>query len=144
MLPPPNKLHLSNDKSPMQGLFFIRTIIIFAHADLPSPPKLTHYKKDYYLYKSIPGIGGITAAGILSKLGDIRRFKRLDELAAIVGLVQGIYHSPLSCLSSGLWPCGTRLRRFTDRLSNILLVRLYYKILLNYVYNQSAHVNDWA
>ena len=44
-----------------------------------------HYRKDYYLYKSVPGIGGITAAGILSELGDIRRFNRLDELAAIVG-----------------------------------------------------------
>jgi transposase len=61
-----------------------------------------HYRKDYYLYKSIPGIGGITAAGILSELGDIRRFNRLDELAAIVGLVPGIYQSSDNRTNLGL------------------------------------------
>ena len=52
-----------------------------------------HYCKDYYLYKSVPGIGGITAAAIISELGDIRRFNSLDELASIVGLVPGLYES---------------------------------------------------
>ena len=52
-----------------------------------------YLKKDYYLLKSIPGIGGITAAGILAELGDIRRFNRLDELAAIIGFVPGMYQS---------------------------------------------------
>jgi transposase len=42
------------------------------------------YRKDYYLLKSVPGIGGITASGILAELGDLRRFNRLDELASIV------------------------------------------------------------
>jgi transposase len=32
------------------------------------------HKKDYYLLKSIPGIGGLLAAAILAELGDIRRF----------------------------------------------------------------------
>ena len=45
------------------------------------------YKKDYYLYKSVPGIGGITAAAIIGEPGDIRRFNRLDELSAIVRLM---------------------------------------------------------
>ncbi len=52
-----------------------------------------HYKKDYYLLKSVPGIGGITATAILSELGDLRRFTRLDELASLVGLVPGIHQS---------------------------------------------------
>jgi transposase len=52
-----------------------------------------HFRKDYYLYKSVPGIGGITAAAIISELGDLRRFRNLDELAAIVGLVPGLYES---------------------------------------------------
>jgi len=52
-----------------------------------------HYRKDYYLYKSVPGIGGITAAAIISELGDLRRFSTLDELASIVGLVPGLYES---------------------------------------------------
>ena len=61
-----------------------------------------HYKKDYYLLKSVPGIGGITAAAILAELGDLRRFKRMDELAAIVGLVPGIYQSSDNTICLGL------------------------------------------
>jgi transposase len=60
-----------------------------------------HYKKDYYLLKSIPGIGGITASAMLAELGDIRRFNPL-ELAAIVGLVPGIYQSSDKKISLGL------------------------------------------
>jgi len=60
-----------------------------------------HYKKDYYLLKSIPGIGGITASGILAELGDIRKFNSL-EFAAIVGLVPGIYQSSDKKISLGL------------------------------------------
>jgi len=52
-----------------------------------------HFRKDYYLYKSVPGIGGITAAAIISELGDLRRFSTLDELASIVGLVPRLYES---------------------------------------------------
>ncbi len=61
-----------------------------------------HYRKDYYLYKSVPGIGGITAAAIIAELGDIRRFNRLDELSAIVGLVPGIYQSSANKIDLGL------------------------------------------
>ena len=60
------------------------------------------YKKDYYLYKSVPGIGGITAACLLAELGDIRRFERLDELASIVGIVPGIYQSSENKINLGL------------------------------------------
>ena len=60
------------------------------------------YKKDYYLLKSVPGIGGIIAAGILAELGDIRRFNRIDELASIVGLIPGIYKSSDNEICLGL------------------------------------------
>jgi len=61
-----------------------------------------HHKKDYYLLKSVPGIGGITASALLAELGDIRRFDRLDELAAIVGFVPGIYQSSNNKICLGL------------------------------------------
>lgn len=61
-----------------------------------------HFKKDYYLCKSVPGIGGITAAALIAELGDIRRFKRLDELACIVGLVPGLYQSSENSIDLGL------------------------------------------
>ena len=37
-----------------------------------------HYKNDYFLLRSIPGIGGIVACGILAELGDLRRFKKFQ------------------------------------------------------------------
>ena len=37
----------------------------------------TNYKKDYLLLRSIPGIGGIVACGILCELGDLRRFNNV-------------------------------------------------------------------
>lgn len=52
-----------------------------------------HFKKDYMLLRSIPGIGPIVASGILSELGDLRRFKNIKHLAGYVGLAPGIYQS---------------------------------------------------
>jgi transposase len=53
----------------------------------------TYYGKDYGLLRSIPGIGPIVASGILSELGDLRRFNDIKHLAGYVGLCPGIYQS---------------------------------------------------
>lgn len=52
-----------------------------------------HYREDYMLLRSIPGIGPIVASGILSELGDLRRFGNIKQLAGYVGLSPGIYQS---------------------------------------------------
>lgn len=52
-----------------------------------------HYKKDYMLLRSIPGIGGIVACGILCELGDLRRFNSVKHLAGYVGLAPGVHQS---------------------------------------------------
>lgn len=52
-----------------------------------------HHKKDYYLLRSIPGIGGMVACGIISELGDLRRFNSVKHLAGYVGLAPGVYQS---------------------------------------------------
>ena len=36
-----------------------------------------HFKKDYYLYKSVPGIGGITATGHTIRVG---RYKKIQQV----------------------------------------------------------------
>ncbi|SFF98835.1 Transposase IS116/IS110/IS902 family protein, partial [Salegentibacter agarivorans] len=63
-----------------------------------------HFKEDYYLLRSIPGIGGIVAVGIITELGDLRRFSSLKHLAGYVGLVPGIYQSGATSRSMGMSP----------------------------------------
>lgn len=70
-----------------------------------------HFKKDYYLLRSVPGIGGIVAVGILSELGDLRRFNNLKHLAGYVGLAPGLYESGTTSKSLGMNPRCHRLIR---------------------------------
>jgi len=70
-----------------------------------------HYKDDYYLLRSIPGIGGIVACGILCELGDLRRFKNIKHLAGYVGLAPGIHQSGDSQKSRGITMRSHRLMR---------------------------------
>jgi len=52
-----------------------------------------YHKKDYYVLKSVPGIGGLLAAAILAELGDLRRFNNEKQLSNCIGLVPGIDQS---------------------------------------------------
>lgn len=70
-----------------------------------------HYKSDYYLLRSIPGIGGIMACGILSELGNLRQFKNFKQLASYVGLVPSIRQSGDNQTTVGLSPRANRLMR---------------------------------
>ena len=96
-----------------------------------------HYKKDYYLYKSVPGIGGITASAMIAELGDIRRFNRLDELAAIVGLVPGMYQSSENKINLGL------TKRSNHQLRSLLVeaswVAVRTDMALQQYYRKHAH-----
>ena len=71
----------------------------------------TYYKKDYMLLRSIPGIGGIVACGILCELGDLRRFNSVKHLAGYVGLAPGVYQSGGSSRAMGITPRAHRLIR---------------------------------
>jgi len=51
------------------------------------------YYKNYNILISMPGIGLMTAMTFLVQIGDISRFKRLDELCNYVGLVPKMYGS---------------------------------------------------
>lgn len=70
-----------------------------------------HYKKDYNLLRSVPGIGGITAVAILAELGDLRKYQRFDDLAGIIGLVPGIYSSGDTTIVKGITPRAKSLLR---------------------------------
>ncbi len=51
------------------------------------------YKKNLELLIGIPGISTTTAMAFLVQIGDIKRFKRLDELCNYVGLVPSMHTS---------------------------------------------------
>jgi len=70
-----------------------------------------HHKKDYMLLRSIPGIGGIVACGILCELGDLRRFNGIKHLAGYVGLVPGVHQSGGNYRTMGITPRAHRLIR---------------------------------
>ncbi len=70
-----------------------------------------HYKKDYYLLRSVPGIGPIVACGILCELGDLRRFKNFKQLASYVGLIPSVHQSGDNFTTSGLTPRANRIIR---------------------------------
>lgn len=46
-----------------------------------------HHKQDYYLLRTIPGIGPLSAIAIISELGDINRFSNINKLSSYVGLL---------------------------------------------------------
>jgi transposase len=96
-----------------------------------------HYKVDYYLLRSVPGIGSITAAGILAELGDLRRFHRLDELASLVGLVPGIYQSSDNRICLGLSQRSNRYLR--SLLVEASWVAVRTDVALQQYYRKHAH-----
>ncbi len=53
----------------------------------------TYHKEMYKLLLSIPGIGTVVSIAVLSEIGDVSRFKRVDDLCSYVGLVPNIYQS---------------------------------------------------
>lgn len=71
----------------------------------------TNYPKDYKLLRSVPGIGGIVACGILCELGDLRRFGNFKQLAAYVGLIPRVHQSGDNSRSPGINPRGNRIMR---------------------------------
>lgn len=70
-----------------------------------------HYRQDYMLLRSIPGIGGIVACGILSELGDLRRFNGVKHLAGYVGLCPGVHQSGATYRTMGMSMRAHRLIR---------------------------------
>lgn len=70
-----------------------------------------HHHKDYYLLKSIPGIGGYLSAAVLAELGNLRRSNNERQLSNYIGLVPGIHQSDTSSRKVGLTPRSRSLLR---------------------------------
>ncbi|MEI9807996.1 MAG: IS110 family transposase [Bacteroidota bacterium] len=92
-----------------------------------------YHKKDYYLLKSIPGIGGLLAAAILAELGNIRRFNNEREFSSCIGVIPGIHQSSESDIKMGITPrCKALLRSYLIESSWVAIrrdpeIQAYYR-----------------
>lgn len=71
----------------------------------------SHYKQQYTLLRSVPGIGPIVSVAILSEVGDLNRFNNEKQLCSYVGLMPGIYESGGKLRTKGMTPRCNRLMR---------------------------------
>ena len=62
------------------------------------------HNKDYYLLKSIPGIGGYLASAIIAELGDIRRFENENQFSAYIGMIPSMRNSGTTEKTLGITP----------------------------------------
>jgi transposase len=67
-----------------------------------------HHKKDYMLLRSVPGIARLTAAYILSELGNLRRFTSFKRLASYVGFIPSMHQSGEGLYTGGSTPRANR------------------------------------
>lgn len=72
---------------------YLRKELLLANRQIRELSQTKAYKNNYDLLLSLPGVGLITAMIFLVQLGDIDRFKRLDELCNYVGLVPRMHGS---------------------------------------------------
>jgi len=78
--------------SMLKQLGFIDTEIKEVSNSIRSYCRQNH-KKDYNLLRSVPGIGPITAAYIISEVGDIRRFSSFKKFASYIGIIPNLHSS---------------------------------------------------
>ena len=71
---------------------------------------IIHFKESYRSLLTVPGIGPITAMGLLCETGDLNRFSDPDEFASYLGLIPGEQSSGETIFSNHIQPrCNTHL-----------------------------------
>ncbi|CAN5214477.1 IS110 family transposase [soil metagenome] len=92
-----------------------------------------HHKRDYYLLKSIPGVGGYLASAILAEIGDLRRFNNEAQFASYIGIVPTMRNSGGTEKIQGVTPrCRGLLRSYIIESSWVALrmdpeMQAYYR-----------------
>lgn len=71
----------------------LRKLLAEANKNILHLAKQKKYAEYVKLLLSIPGVGRLTAMTILTELGDIKRFKRLDDICCYIGLIPTVYAS---------------------------------------------------
>lgn len=87
--------------SQLAELEFLKAQYLLVSRELRAYTRKNH-KQQYYLLRSIPGVGPLTAIGLLAEVGDISRFRGIDRLSAYVGLVPALHSSGARTYTKGL------------------------------------------
>jgi transposase len=66
---------------------FLRKELLSISNEIRKMMREQRYKTNYYLLRTIPGIGPLTAASILVEIGDIKRFNTFCHLNSFIGLL---------------------------------------------------------
>ena len=66
---------------------YLRKQLLQISNDIRKMMREQRYNTNYYLLRSIPGIGPLTAASILVEIGDVKRFADFYHLNSFVGLL---------------------------------------------------------
>jgi transposase len=66
---------------------YLRKELLSLSNELRKMMREKRYNKNYYLLRTIPGIGPLTAASILVEIGDVKRFETFYHLNSFVGLL---------------------------------------------------------
>lgn len=66
---------------------FLRKELLSISNDIRKMMREQRYKTNYYLLRTIPGIGPLTAASILVEIGDVKRFNTFCHLNSFIGLL---------------------------------------------------------
>lgn len=71
----------------IQQMEFLRRELLSISNEIRKMMREQRYNTNYYLLRTIPGIGPLTAAGILVETGDVKRFETFYHLNSFVGLL---------------------------------------------------------
>jgi transposase len=101
--------------------------------------RMREYDKELYsLLMTISGIGPLTSSALITELGDINRFKNIDQVSSYVGLVPRIRESGETTYTGGItFRCNTFLRTLLIESSwqairmDPALMQYYHNHLLN-------------
>lgn len=77
----------------IQGYEQARGLVLTATRQVRALSKQERYRETIKLIRSVPGIGEIAALLIMTEIGDINRFKTLDNLCDYVGFVPRVHGS---------------------------------------------------
>ena len=89
-----SKQWIANNKSRRRALDYmisqmeyLRKELLTISNEIRKMMREQRYKTNYYLLRTIPGIGPLTAASILVEIGDVHRFETFYHLNSFVGLL---------------------------------------------------------